>query len=210
MVRSLAAALLLLTACSADRIELFEGTLSEVQFNALTLTGDDGRSVHFGIEEAEMSHAGELVSGSFVKVYYRGRIKDGSAAAVRVEVDPTVSRLLGRWIETGEGSDEYGMGFELASGGVAYSIGMQTLVFTAWEPTRSGGLKLSGNSIGNGNTISFSEEWEILDLGPSRLTIGQDDLTLHFRRETAEDVQAREERNAALLETLQKPAGKRR
>ncbi len=197
--------LLLLASCGSDRIEVFDGTLSEAQFHALTLVGADGRPVTFHTEEAEILHADELVTGCGVKIRYRGRIKDGCAAAVRVEVDPAYARLLGRWIETGEGSDEYGMGVEFAPGGVAYSIGMQTLVFTSWELTPAGGLKLSGNSIGNGNTISFAEEWEILDLGPSSLTISQDDLTLRFRRETADDVAAREMREAATLEAQQKP-----
>ena len=153
-----ALAVALLTACGSERIESFEGTLSEAQFNALTLIGEQGNT------------------------------------AVRIEVDPTCARLLGRWIEAEDGM---GMGIEFEAGGTARSIGMQTLIFTGWEQLPDGGLKLNGYSIGNGNTITFSEEWEIQELEPDRLTIAQSDLTLRFRRETEEDALAREEREAA-------------
>lgn len=189
---ALAAALL--TVCGSERIENFEGTLSEAQFNALTLIGEQGHPVTFRTEEAEFEYADELATGCRVKVLYRGRIREGSATAVRVEVDPTCARLLGRWIEQEDGM---GMGIEFETGGTARSIGMQTLIFTGWEQLPGNGLKLSGYSIGNGNTITFSEEWEIQELDPDRLTIAQSDLTLRFRRETEEDALAREEREAA-------------
>lgn len=185
---------LLFTACGPDRIEEFEGTLSEAQFNALTLIGEQGHPVTFRTEEAEFEHADELATGCRVKVLYRGRIREGSATAVRVEVDPTCARLLGRWIEAEDGM---GMGIEFEANGTARSIGMQTLIFTGWEQLPGNGLKLSGYSIGNGSTITFSEEWEIQELDPDRLTIAQSDLTLRFRRETEEDALAREEREAA-------------
>ena len=184
---------LLLAACGSDRITTFEGTLSEAQFNALTLIGEQGNPVTFRTEEAEFEFADKLATGCRVKVLYRGRIREGSATAVRIEVDPTCARLLGRWIEAEDGM---GMGIEFEAGGTA-SIGMQTLIFTGWEQLPDGGLKLNGYSIGNGNTITFSEEWEIQELEPDRLTIAQSDLTLRFRRETEEDALAREEREAA-------------
>ena len=185
---------LLLAACGSDRITTFEGTLSEAQFNALTLIGEQGNPVTFRTEEAEFEFADELATGCRVKVLYRGRIREGSATAVRIEVDPTCARLLGRWIEAEDGM---GMGIEFEAGGTARSIGMQTLIFTGWEQLPDGGLKLNGYSIGNGNTITFSEEWEIQELEPDRLTIAQSDLTLRFRRETEEDALSREEREAA-------------
>lgn len=190
-----ALAAVLLTACGSERIESFEGTLSEAQFNALTLIGEQGHPVTFRTDEAEFEFADELATGCRVKVLYRGRIREGSATAVRIEVDPTCARLLGRWIE--EEEDGMGMGIEFEAGGTARSIGMQTLVFTGWEQLPDGGLKLSGYSIGNGNTISFSEEWELQELEPDRLTIAQSDLTLRFRRETEADILAREEHEAA-------------
>ena len=157
---------LLLAACGSDRITTFEGTLSEAQFNALTLIGEQGNPVTFRTEEAEFEFADKLATGCRVKVLYRGRIREGSATAVRIEVDPTCARLLGRWIEAEDGM---GMGIEFEAGGTARSIGMQTLIFTGWEQLPDGGLKLNGYSIGNGNTITFSEEWEIQELEPDQI-----------------------------------------
>lgn len=192
-------AVLSLTACRTNKIKSFEGILSDVMVDTLQLTGEQNRRVSFCTGEADIEFADKLVVGCRVKVRYRGRIRKGCATAVRIEVDPTCSRLLGRWIEDSEESSGMGMGIELDKGGIARSIGMQTLLFTNWELTPDDKLRLEGNSIGLGNTIAFSEDWEIQRLEPTRLTIAQSDLTLRLHRETEEDALAREEREAAAV-----------
>lgn len=195
---------LALTACRTNKIRCFEGILSEAMVDTLQLIGEQNRRISFCTEEAEIEFADKLVAGCRVKVRYRGRIRKGCATAVRIEVDPTCSRLLGRWIEDSEENSGMGMGIELDEGNIARSIGMQTLLFTNWELTPDDKLRLEGNSIGLGNTIAFSEDWEIQKLEPTRLTIAQSDLTLRFRRETEEDVRIREEREALALQPAKK------
>lgn len=192
-----------LTACGEEPAGEFSGTLSDLQLNTLTVLSEEGRPVNFSVDEATLALCEGLVAGCPVKIDYRGRLGKETCTAVRLETNPTYARLLGRWIETGEGSADFGMGVELASGGLARSIGMQTIVFTTWELTPQGGLLLAGRSLGNGTTVAFEEEWEITDLGPSQLTIAQDDLTLRFRRETVDDIDARTTREAAMTEIPQ-------
>lgn len=193
----------LLAGCGTGEPALFSGTFVEAELHTVTIAPEKGAAVTFSTEGAELVGFEDLMPGSPVKVTYTGRLDKGKElSALRMEVDPTYARLLGRWIETGEGADEYGMGFELAPRGKknepnAFSIGMQTLVFRQWRLTPEGGLLLSGHSLGNGNTVSFEEEWEIVSLDADRLVIAQPDLTLSLRRETEEDVQRRLERETA-------------
>ena len=187
-----------LAACGEEPAGRFSGTLSDLQLNTLTVLSAEGRPVNFSVDDSTLALCGELVAGCPVEIDYRGRLGKETCTVLRLETNPTYARLLGRWIETGEGSADFGMGIELASGGLARSIGMQTIIFTTWELTPQGGLLLAGRSLGNGTTAAFEEEWEVVDLGPSQLTIAQDDLTLRFHRETEEDVEARETREAEM------------
>lgn len=206
----------LFVGCGAGEPSLFTGTFTEAELNTVTIAPERGAAVTFSTEGAELIGFEELIPGSPVRVTYTGRIDKGEEVpALRIEVDPTYARLLGRWIETGEGADELGMGFELAPRGKknepnASSIGMQTLVFRRWELTPEGGLLLSGHSLGNGNTVSFSEEWEILLLDSDRLVIAQPDLTLTLRRETEEDVVRRLEREEQAIRGEASKSSKKR
>lgn len=192
-----------LSACGQEPTGEFTGTLSDVQLNTLTVLSEEGRPMDFVVDDATLELCDELVAGCPVKIVYRGKLKEGACTVVSLETNPVYARLVGRWIETGEESAGFGMGIELLPGGVAHSIGMQTLVFSSWELTPQGGLLLAGRSIGNGTTIAFEEEWEIVDLGPSQLTISQDDLTFRFRREMNEDIEARENHEAEMAQPKQ-------
>lgn len=200
---------LLLAACGSSEPAHFSGTFTEADLNTVTIAPEQGAAVTFSTDEAELIGFDELLPGSPVKVTYTGAIlKSEATPALRVEVDPTYARLLGRWIETGNGADEFGMGFELAASEGprspnAHSIGMHTLIFRQWRLTPEGLLWLSGHSLGNGNTVSFAEEWEIELLEADRLVISQPDLRLHLRRETQSDIDLRLAREAAAAEQHQ-------
>ncbi|MBE6196982.1 MAG: hypothetical protein E7137_07850 [Rikenellaceae bacterium] len=204
------ALVLLLGGCGSKEPALFTGTFTEAELNTVTIAPEQGAAVTFSTDEAELIGFEELLPGAPVKVTYIGRLRKGEPTpAQRVEVNPVYARLVGRWIETGEGADEYGMGFELLPADPekrdrrsrnapnAHSIGMNTLVFRQWRLLPDGRLWLAGHSLGNGSTISFGEEWEIKELESDRLVIAQPDITLHLRRESPKDVERRLEREAA-------------
>ncbi|MBQ8307562.1 MAG: hypothetical protein IJX56_02015 [Alistipes sp.] len=191
MKRWLIGSLLWLTACGESPPKELSGYFEEAKEEEQSLTIAVGKElVSFRIEGAECLHMDELQPGSPVRIQYRKLARQGATPALRVEVDPTYNRLLGRWIEVGPDA-AYGMGIELAPKGNAYSIGMQTLIFRAWQLTPQGEILLSGHSLGNGQSLSFSEEWRIQHLSSESLILAQEDLTLRFRRENEADQEER-------------------
>lgn len=187
----------LLVGCGEGEPSVCRGRYLEIEgYSTLTLRteGEKGgaRTVRFLIDESEMDHPEALLVGSPLTVYYRGKLQgDKPCRALRIEVDETYARLVGRWLESEERELDMGVGLE--AGGRAYSIGMQTIAFEKWEYLPEG-LRLSGNTLGGGNSVPFSEVWNIEELTDEQMTLSQPDLVLRFHRETDADIEAREAR----------------
>ena len=64
--------------------------------------------------------------------------------------------LTGRWTESVPGMPDMHQGFELADDGTATAIGTATLQYEQWS-ANGDSLFLKGKSIGNGQTISFTD-----------------------------------------------------
>ena len=89
----------------------------------------------------------------------------------------------GRWQEEATPNKSYIQGFELRPDGTASSIGMATLKYEAWA-IKGTDLILSGKSIGNGQTIDFSDEWQIIEISPSHLRLQNNNgYQLNYYRE---------------------------
>ena len=88
---------------------------------------------------------------------YTGKLEDG-AAATKIATDPTYAEAIGRWTMPDPIDPEGAMGVEIRIEGVAQSINMATLVYTSWElQGEADKILLKGESIGNGQTIGFTE-----------------------------------------------------
>lgn len=89
------------------------------------------------------------------------------------------TRVEGRWVEPVPGMEGQEQGFVLEKGGVASSINMQTLQYSAWKCVGDS-LSLTGKSIGNGRSIDFTERFKILKLTHDSLVLqrGQVDWVL--------------------------------
>lgn len=91
--------------------------------------------------------------------------------------------FYGQWLEETTPNKSYIQGFELRPDGTASSIGMATLKYEAWSVNDTS-LILTGKSIGNGQTIDFSDEWHILEISPSHLRMQNDNgYQLNYYRE---------------------------
>lgn len=200
MRRLLLFGLLLLTACGEGELRSLSGvyldrvdSLATLQFQT---TDEKGRSqkTSLRLSTLEVSAPAALIPGAPVTLYYQGNSLEGSDSPIRVEVDESYACLVGRWLERDE--PELDMGLELLPKGLARSIGMQTIAFEKWEYLPEG-IRLSGATIGGGNSVPFSEMWVVEELTDSLLTLSQPDLTLRFRRESDADIRAREERAEA-------------
>ncbi len=89
--------------------------------------------------------------------------------------------IEGKWVEPIPGMPEIQQGFNLEQGGVAESINMATLQYYAWE-VKDNILILSGKSIGNHQTIDFTEEYEIASVDDGKLILKNGDFVREFIR----------------------------
>ena len=81
--------------------------------------------------------------------------------------------LPGHWIESMPANPQIVQGIRLDADGGAASIGMHTLRYVGWE--RHGDrLVLRGRSIGNGQTLDFSDTLEIIRLDADTMSLGKE------------------------------------
>ena len=91
-------------------------------------------------------------------------------------------KIEGAWVEPVPGMENMVQGVRLEAGGKASSINMATLQYEAWQ--REGDrLILSGKSLGNGQTIAFSDTLRIEELTADRLTLRRGSQTIAYQRQ---------------------------
>lgn len=91
--------------------------------------------------------------------------------------------LTGEWIEPIPGMPGQFQGISLKEKGRAESINMATLQYENWD--RIGGLLfLKGKSIGNGQTIDFTDTLLIKGLTADSLTVIRDGVEIRYARKT--------------------------
>ena len=78
--------------------------------------------------------------------------------------------LVGRWVQPVPNMPQMIQGFVLEEGGKASSVNMATLSYERWEK-QNNRLVLSGKSIGNRQTIAFSDTFAIEKLTPDSLVL---------------------------------------
>ena len=92
------------------------------------------------------------------------------------------SALIGEWTEPVPGMENMIQGFKLEEGGKASSINMATLKYKTWEQ-QGDLLILTGESIGNGQTISFSDTLTIKKATQNELTIQERNIEKTYTRQ---------------------------
>lgn len=90
--------------------------------------------------------------------------------------------IEGKWVEPVPGMENQMQGINLEKGGKASSINMATLQYENWEKDDNR-LILSGKSIGNHETSSFSDTLIIEKLTKKELTLKKGSLTINYNRE---------------------------
>ena len=91
------------------------------------------------------------------------------------------SEIEGEWVEPIPGIENQVQGVHLQKGGKASSINMATLQYEKWEKNGDK-LILSGKSLGNGQTIPFSDTLTVEKLTDSELSLKSGDMTIHYKR----------------------------
>ena len=80
--------------------------------------------------------------------------------------------LVGHWVEIMPVNKQIVQGINLNADGSASSIGMETLKYKSWEQ-KDKQLILHGMSIGNGQTIDFTDTLDIVEITPYRMKLGK-------------------------------------
>ena len=157
-IKIMAAAIALcgMTACSDNTPKTFTGFITDASMNTITVENAEG-TFTFSTMDADKSEANGLLLGAPVVVDYKGKLEDGAAAA-KVATDPTYAEAVGKWTMPDPIDPEGVMGIEILIEGQARSINMATLRYTSWElQGEAGKILLKGQSVGNGQTIDFTE-----------------------------------------------------
>lgn len=168
---------------SCSRPKILEGTAVEVSTNTLTVTDRKGNIVTFVTAGAEKECPAGIKPGSPVTISYRDEIKDSFGTAWKVTAPANYNYLVGSWIQiypvVPGGITQ---GFRLLENGAAESINMATLIYDGWR-VQGNELTLTGHSIGNGQTIDFSDVWTIERVDGHALTIRLGDDSMCYERE---------------------------
>ncbi len=96
-----------------------------------------------------------------------------AASCSNVSTSYNESDLVGRWQEIMPVNHSIIQGVELKEDGTASSIGMATLKYHNWELIDGKNIVLSGESIGNGQTIAFADTLNICSIVNDTLTLGK-------------------------------------
>ena len=86
--------------------------------------------------------------------------------------------IEGEWVEPIPGMETQMQGVNLEKGGKASSINMATLQYE-----KGNMLILSGKSIGNHETISFTDTLTIEELTENKLTLKKGSLTINYQKQ---------------------------
>lgn len=90
--------------------------------------------------------------------------------------------LAGKWLQPVPNMPQMKQGFILEKDGKASSVNMATLFYEGWEK-QNDRLVLSGKSIGNRQTIAFSDTFAIEKLTQDSLVLRKGMLRLEYARE---------------------------
>ena len=82
------------------------------------------------------------------------------------------NEFVGNWLEVMPANSQFVQGVTLNADGTASSIGMATLKYESWSQ-KDGKLVLTGKSIGNGQTIDFTDTLEIVELTADSMKLGK-------------------------------------
>lgn len=153
-----AAALIGMVACCDNSPKQFDGFIADASMNTITvkaLTSDSTQT--FSTEGADMTEANGMLIGSPIVVDYTGKLKP-TTLATKVTTDPTYFAAVGDWTMPDPINDSLRMGVKIMVEGAAESINMATMPYTSWElQGEANKILLKGQSIGNGQTIDFTQ-----------------------------------------------------
>ena len=179
------------TSCGNDKQEkTVSGSVADGTMHTLTVATPAGDTILFSTVNADMDSPNGILIGDSATVWYAGKLEtvgtEHVADAVRGKVTPghpLSRRLDGTWVEPVEGMPGQVQGFRLDGNGTASSVNMATLVYESWALGGADTLLLMGRSIGNGQTLPFTDTLGIVRLTADSLILSDRGRIRAYARE---------------------------
>ena len=101
--------------------------------------------------------------------------------AAEADTATAAATITGEWTKPIVGQADSREGFKLNEDGTAASINMATLQYSTWK-RKGDTLLLSGKSIGNGQTIDFTDMLTITELAADSMTLTRGSLSITYHK----------------------------
>lgn len=174
-----------ITACHQKTEESATGTILEGTMNTLMIITQNGDTLSFTTMEADRSGANGMLIGDTATVFYFSAPDNQSLLkATKVIVSPAKrgnNPIAGSWTQPVNGSPKSTQGMQLNADGSASSINMATLQYESWT-LNNNQLILTGKSIGNGETIEFTDTMTVVSITPDSLILSSDGVIVAYSK----------------------------
>ncbi len=184
-----------LASCTCNKkANPLKGVIYDATMNTVTVIDAAGDTVTFSTMDADRSEAHGLLLGDTAVVTYTGELGvEGSVpAATKVVVIRTprdADKLVGSWVQPIAGQEGKVQGIKIGEDGQAESINMATLVYQGWysfganDINNADMIVLRGQSIGNKQTIDFTDTMRVVKLTADSLVLSEGAVVLEFVRQ---------------------------
>lgn len=172
------------SACQNSKVQSIKGVITEASMNTLMITTARGDVLTISTVNAEKVVKDGILLGDTATVYYAGKPERGVLMATKIVVVPgqrECPEIVGTWLETVNGMPGETQGIRLETDGMAESVNMATLVYERWQK-EGDKLLLKGKSLGNGQTIVFTDTLHIEKLSADSLILKNGDCSLRYFR----------------------------
>lgn len=165
MKKLIAIAALICLACAPKPL-VINGTIVDGSMNTVTVATENG-NVTFSILDADQSECNGMLVGCPVEITYRQPVDNGFARAIKIKTDAKYNTIVGRWIVQDSDPEE---GFELSTDDSATAIGQAAIEYQTWALSGNT-LTLTGQSIGEDQTVAFTEVLTIKEIDAQHLVL---------------------------------------
>lgn len=148
--------------CGPTGPQTIKGQIVDASMNVITISTDQGDTLSFSSMDVAIESPEGILLGDSAQITYNAPLSKEAntlTLATRIVVTPiaprTQTNILGRWVQPIAGMDGV-QGVEFREDGTAASINMATLVYKTWSMDGDT-LRMTGQSIGNGQTIDFTQ-----------------------------------------------------
>ena len=146
-----------LAACSDNTPKSFTGTITDASMNTVTVENAEG-TFTFSTMDADKARPTACCWERPSRSITAANSKRARPPSKSGHPTPTYAEAVGNWTMPDPIDPDGVMGIRIMVEGEAQSINMATLRYTSWElQGEAGKILLKGQSIGNGQTIDFTE-----------------------------------------------------